>query len=128
MPLEVGGNKMSDITVDESILKTIKKMSGDNPAFDYYNTDIMVFVNSAIGILQDLGIGNSNFLVTSDEDKWTDFIDDGLALVKDYVFCQVKLSFDPPQNSFLVENLRKKVDELQFRLQVRYENKANATP
>lgn len=119
---------MSDITVDESILKTIKKMSGDNPAFDYYNTDIMVFVNSAIGILQDLGIGNSNFLVTSDEDKWTDFIDDGLALVKDYVFCQVKLSFDPPQNSFLVENLRKKVDELQFRLQVRYENKANATP
>lgn len=116
-----------EVPIDESIMKTICKMAGDNPAFSYYNTDLMVFINSALGILQSIGIGNPDFVVTSANDKWTDFATIELSLIKAYVYCQVKIDFDPPQASYLIDAIQKKKDELQYRLQVTYSNLASSS-
>lgn len=76
-------------------------------------------INAAFFILYQLGVGNDTsrpFRITGATQKWSDFITDGtMEIVKDCVYFRVKLAFDPPANSFLVENMKKQIDEYEFR-------------
>jgi len=118
--------------VNESILLTVKKMLGLNPDYeDEYDTDIIVFINSALMILNQLGVGpDSAFMLTDGKETWQDFLGDDngkLESVKSYVYLKVKLVFDPPANSFVVNSIEKHIDELEWRLNVHSEEvKRNA--
>lgn len=105
-----------------SILLTVKKMLGLDEAYDAFNQDVITNINSVFLALNQLGVGPSGFQITGDSEKWSDFVD--LAKypgIQSYVYLKTRLLFDPPTNSFLVDNIQKQIDEFEFRLNVQAE-------
>ena len=103
----------------ESILKTISHMIGPSEDYDYFDTDLIIHINTAFSRLCQLGVGPSEpFHITDENDEWTDFIaDEGyLEDVKTFIYLNVKHDFDPPQNSFLMDALEKKIEKLEWLL------------
>lgn len=104
----------------DSILVTIRELSGPDGAYDAFDTDLLVSINSALMILNQLGVGPSTpFVVTGETETWNEFVPNHMMdAVKTYVQMYVKLHFDPPDNSFKVNILDKQLKELEWRLNV----------
>lgn len=105
-----------------SILDSVKKKLGMDPdTMKEFDPDIIDAINMALNTLTQVGIGPSEgFVISGKNKKWSDFIGDDsrLNMVRTYVFTQVRLVFDPPQNSYLVTALKEKSEELLWRLNV----------
>lgn len=104
---------------EESILITIKKMLGLTADYTPYDMDIVVFINSALMTLQQLGVGpTEGFSITGGEENWYDFIpyDTSIEGVKTYIYLCVKMLFDPPANSFVMDAMKHQKEELEWRL------------
>lgn len=92
---------------------------------DSFDTDVIIHINSTIPILSQMGIGPKNgFIVTSAEQKWTDYIDSSvinLEGVKTYLYLKIKLIFDPPTNSTTIEAFNNNLKELEWRMMLAVE-------
>jgi hypothetical protein len=105
----------------DSILNTIKLALGVEADYNGFDTNILLDINSALSNLNQLGVGSTEgFVVIDENDSWTDFLGNSIQLesVKSYILDKVRLSFDPPSNSFLVEAIQKQIQELEWRLMV----------
>lgn len=102
----------------DSILNSVKKTLGILDDYTHFDDEIITAINSAFFILNTLGVGPDDpFKITDASSIWTDFLDDGdIELVKSYIPLRVRLLFDPPSNSFLVESINKQIDEFEFRM------------
>ena len=104
-----------------SVLNTTKKLLGLD-ADDYsFDSDICIGINSAILTLSQLGLeGKEGFIVTDDTQEWSDYLNDNklLPMVQQYIHLKTKMSFDPPQNSFVCENLKQIITELEWRIRM----------
>lgn len=114
-----------DVNINDSILLSVKKMIGIQPEYTDFDPDIMMHINSAFMVLNQLGLGPTNgFTIKNDYDLWTDFIPEGnknFEAVKTYMGAKVRLIFDPPMSSVVAEALKETVKEFEFRLNVEAE-------
>ena len=111
----------------DSILTTIKGLVGVVPTDTNFDQEITIHINSAFMSLQQLGVGPSTgFYISSDEELWADILLDrkDLEAVKTYIYLKVRLVFDPPQNSFLVDSIKNMITELEFRINAQVEGGA----
>ena len=109
----------------ESILISIKKLLGITEEYDQFDPDIIMHVNSVFMILTQLGVGPAEgFSIEDDTAVWTDFIQDAKKLesVKTYIYLKVKLAFDPPLSSAVIESMNRLINELEWRLNVAAES------
>ena len=109
----------------ESILTSIKKLLGITEEYDQFDPDIIMHINSVFMILTQLGIGPAEgFSIEDDTAVWTDFIQDvkKLESVKTYIYLKVKLAFDPPLSSAVIESMNRLINELEWRLNVAAES------
>ena len=103
----------------ESILTSIKKLLGIPEDYEHYDADIIMHINSVFMILNQLGVGPSNgFSITDKTAVWGNFIsdNDNLEAVKSYVYMKVRLLFDPPLSSAVMECMNRMISELEWRL------------
>ena len=101
----------------DSILTSTKKKLGIDMYYDAFDHDIIVSINSAFGTLFDVGFGEAPVRITGKDEQWTEVVTDPkLEWIKDYVFMKVKLAFDPPNNSFLIDNYKQQIAELEWRI------------
>ncbi len=91
--------------------------------YDYFNPELVMYINSAFQTLDELGVGKPNFRITGKSETWDDFLTKGIQLesVKEYVWLRTRLVFDPPQNSFIVSHFNDMRKELEWRLLVQSE-------
>lgn len=76
-------------------------------------------------ILNQIGVGPSNGFSISDKTAiWSDFISDSnkFEAVKSYMHMKVKLMFDPPLQSSVVECMNRMINEMEWRLNVSAES------
>ena len=109
----------------ESILTSIKKLLGITEEYDQFDPDIIMHINSVFMILTQLGVGPAEgFSIEDDTAVWTDFIQDvkKLESVKTYIYLKVKLAFDPPLSSAVIESMDRLINELEWRLNVAAES------
>lgn len=105
----------------ESILDSIKKLlllSEDDTSFD---TDIIIHINTVLAILTQLGVGPENgFTITDRSATWDQFMGDNPKLdsVISFVYLKIKLVFDPPTNSAVLESMNRTIGELEWRINV----------
>lgn len=107
-----------------SILTSIKKLLGLEEEYEQFDIDIIMHINTAFMILNQLSLGPSKgFSIDDKESKWNDFIGDrnDLNSIKTYVYYSVKLAFDPPQPAYLYEGIKKQKEELEWRLRTQME-------
>ena len=108
----------------ESILTSIKKLLGISEEYTHFDADLIMHINSVFLILTQIGVGPSEGFSISDETaKWTDFIQDSIRLgaVKSFMYLKVRLLFDPPSSSSVMEATNKLIAELEWRLNVEAE-------
>ena len=107
----------------ESILTSIKKMLGIDEEYTHFDADIIMHINSVLMILTQLGVGPAEgFIIEDDTSTWVDFIPEANAAqlhdVKSYIFMKVKLIFDPPLSSAVIESYNRQIAEFEWRLNV----------
>lgn len=103
----------------ESILTSTKKLLGITEEYKHFDADIITHINSVFMILHQLGVGPvGGFSIAGEYEKWSDFTSDVLSYepVKSYVYLKVKLLFDPPLSSAVMESTNKLINELEYRL------------
>lgn len=103
----------------ESILESIKKFIGISDSYDVFDQDLILLINSEFSTLHQIGVGTgSAFKIEDSSSVWSDFSGDKdyIESVKELIGIRVKMIFDPPANSFVMEALKSKADELTWRL------------
>lgn len=108
----------------ESILNSIKKLLGIVPEYTQFDTDLIMHINSVFMVLHQLGIGpKEGFRITGKDETWDQYItdDDNLDAIKTYMHLKVKVVFDPPLNSTVMEAHKQMISELEWRLNVQIE-------
>ena len=107
--------------MQDSILMTIRKLVCGDPYADHFDTDLLVHINACFSILNQLGVGPENgFVVTDETQSWSSYSDNDLILnmVKTYVTLKVRVIFDPPLTSSVLEAMNKEISQLEWRLNV----------
>lgn len=101
---------------NESILKTIRKMIGPAEDYTYFDTDLIININSAFSRLCQLGVGPSTpFRITGEDETWTDFMSEGYQEeIKQYVYMKTKLIFDPPASGTVVNLYQQELEKLEW--------------
>ena len=109
----------------ESILTSIKKMLGIAEEYEHFDPDIIMHINSVFMDLAQLGVGPAEgFTIEDDTSVWTDFLPDNnkFEAVKSYMHLRVKILFDPPSSSAVMEAMKREIDKWEWRLNVAAES------
>lgn len=107
--------------MDDSILKTIKKMLGLPEDYDAFDQDLIIHINSVFSNLDQIGVSPpGGFYIEDATAKWSDFFNVELPLhnIKSLVYMKVRLIFDPPSTSFAIEAIENQIKEQEWRLNV----------
>ena len=107
--------------MQDSILMTIRKLVCGDPYADHFDTDLLVHINACFSILNQLGVGPENgFVVTDETQSWSSYSDNDriLNMVKIYITLKVRVIFDPPLTSSVLEAMNKEISQLEWRLNV----------
>lgn len=105
----------------ESILTSIKKMLGIVEDYTHFDTDLVMHINSTLSILTQLGVGPSEgFSIKDKAACWVEYIPENhnLEMIKTYVYLKVKMMFDPPTSSAVMEAYKQTISELEWRILV----------
>lgn len=105
--------------MEGSILKSTKKILGLAEDYTAFDPDVVTHINAAFSILNQLGVGPAEgFMIEDENEDWDEFIvpQNQLNLVKTYVYLKVRMLFDPPTTSFLIEATNKQIEEYEWRL------------
>lgn len=107
--------------MENSILTSTKKILGLPEEYTAFDVDIITHINSVFYILSQLGVGpDEGFMIEDEAAEWDDF--DGppeqRIAVRTYMFLKVRMLFDPPGTSFLIEAMEKQIAEYEWRLNV----------
>lgn len=107
------------MAMETSILKSTKKILGVGADYTPFDLDILTHINSAFSIVSQIGVGPLyGFFIEDESAEWADISlpPDQLALLRTYIFLNVRLLFDPPTTSFAIDAAQKQLDEHLVRL------------
>ena len=110
----------------DSILTSIKKLLGISKEYQHYDDDLIMHINSVFLILTQIGVGpKEGFFIEDDSAEWADFLEDPtkLQMVKSYIGLKVKLLFDPPLSTAVIEANNRLISEFEWRLNVAADTK-----
>lgn len=105
----------------ESILTSIKSFVGVTGEYGHFDPQLIMHINSVFMDLNQMGVGPDEYFTIEDETSvWTDFLPAGINLeaVKSYMGIRVRLLFDPPQNSSVLNAMKAEADKWEWRLNV----------
>ena len=118
-------NFMATERINDSILSSVKIMLGLTDEYDVFDLSIINHINSVFTILSQIGVGPAEGFIIEDKTAvWSDFIQDAklYQLVKSYVVLKVRLLFDPPMSSAVMECYRTQINEYEWRLRTLIES------
>lgn len=111
--------------MEASILKSTKKILGLSETYTAFDQDVIMHINAAFSVLNELGIGPvTGFMIEDETAKWADFPVPmtQLNLVKSVISLRVRMLFDPPTLSFMITAMQDQIKEFEWRLNMRREN------
>jgi hypothetical protein len=117
--------------VDDSILTSTKKALGLAEDYTAFDPDIIMYINSVLSTLNQLGIGpNLGFMIEDKEALWDTFLgsDPRLNNIKSYVYLRVRMLFDPPQTGYHTTAMENQIKELEWRINVQREDEQWTNP
>lgn len=109
--------------MDESIFRTLKTMLLGNADDDEFDTELKVHINKSLTNLYRIGVGTFEFRIESGNETWGSFVPDTdcLGSIKDYIYLDVKIVFDPPASSIVMETYKQLRDEAFWTVQTEME-------
>ena len=108
----------------ESRLTSLKKRLGVEEDYTQFDVDIIIHINSVLMVLNQMGVGPAlGFAISSKSQTWTNYLgtNTNIEAVKSFVYMKVRLIFDPPSSSFVLEAIKREITELEWRLTIHAE-------
>lgn len=108
----------------DSILTSTKKLLGIQEEYTDFDSDIIIHINSVLMNLNQIGIGPATgYRILGKTEKWADYLSSNINLegVKTYIYFKVRLMFDPPSSSFVLDSIDRQIKELEWRLNIQAE-------
>jgi len=112
--------------MERSILTTIKVRLPIEEECEDFDNEIIPLINTQFLTLLALGVGpKEGFRIEDDSTIWSDYFDKNsqvenpellLAYVEDYIYTKVKLVFDPPASTSVIEIFKANALELENRI------------
>ena len=105
--------------MEGSILADVRRSAGAEEWDTAFDEELIDYTNSVFMILTQMGLGPAEGYVIEDEDnQWSEFIPDPIKyrLVKTYIGLKVRLLFDPPLSSAVIEVIKNQIAECEWRL------------
>lgn len=104
-----------------SILDSVKKALGFDPDYTFFDLDVLMHINSAFGSLTQLGVGgDTGFWVSDNTTLWTQYVENliYLGMIQQYIYMRVRMAFDTPATSFVINAFEKQIEELAWRINI----------
>lgn len=111
--------------MNDNILDSVKKLNNiadDDPSFDQ---ELIMYINSALMVIMQEWHGMDHaFRVDDGTETWNDLLggDTDYEGVKELVGLKVKLMFDPPSNSAVLQAINDQIRDLEWRLYIWKDN------
>jgi len=104
--------------MNDSILNSVKLQLGILPEYTVFDQQLILAINTAFSILHQLGVGpKDGYAIEDESNQWDEVVTkQSLNMVKSYVFLKVKLLFDPPATSFVLDAYNKQLAEMEWRI------------
>lgn len=105
----------------DSILNSVKKVLGIHEEYKAFDTDVIMHINTAFFLLNQLGVGpKEGYRIEDESANWVDYTGSSLNLeaVRSYIFVRVRLLFDRPETSYGIQALERQAKEFEWRLSV----------
>lgn len=115
----------------DSILDSVKSVCSLTPNYTPFDALLIIHINSVFMALNQLGIGpDAGFMIEDNSTTWDAFVgtDTNLNSVKTYMGLRVRMLFDPPQTSFVIDAMNKQIAEFEWRLNVKREETSWTDP
>lgn len=107
--------------VTASILESTKLALSVPTDYDEYDQVIIMHINTALSILNQVGCGPvQGFQIFDATATWDDLLVGDLLMnmAKTYVYLQVRVFFDPPASSFATTMMNDQLKEMQVRISI----------
>lgn len=103
---------------DENILADIRQYCVGTTEDDFFDPTFITHVDSAFLELQDLGVLDEPFTISTKEEKWNDITDNfgQLPHIREWIKIKVKTLFDPPKSAAQNEAYKGQLDRLEYRM------------
>lgn len=109
----------------DNILDSIKKLLGISPEYHAFDQDLIIHINTVFVILNQLNVGPSEgFFIEDGSEEWSDYstlLNENI--VRTFVYLKVRMMFDPPTSSALLDSINNTLAELEWRLYLEGDNK-----
>ena len=108
-----------NISNNDSILTSIKKLMGLTEEYDAFDQDILILINSVLFELEQIGVkAKDGFSLTDKTVVWSDYSDDDrlLNVLKPYIYMKTKVTFDPPTSSGALDSMNRIIDRFEWRI------------
>jgi len=105
--------------VSLSILDGVKKICMLDPSYTVFDDVILMHINAVFSTLQQLGIGpDAGFMIEDNTVTWDAFVGTDLTenSIKTYMGLRVKMLFDPPTTSFVIDAMNQQIQEFEWRI------------
>lgn len=113
------------ISIDDSILSTIKDMVGIAKEDDSFDNDLIININSALSVLWQIGMPFAgSYSIKNNSDTWGSMFEGNEPLIdmsKEYMYMRVRIVFDPPSNSYVMDSIKNRISELEWRIRIQLE-------
>ena len=108
----------------DSILESIKKLLGIPKDYTAFDVDVIMHINTAFAILNQLGLGpEGGYGIEGYNEIWDDYMTSyNMSMIKTFIYLKVRLAFDPPSSTALIESMQRTLDELTWRLELEGQN------
>ena len=117
------------MTENDSILNTIKQLLNIETSDTDFDNDLIVCINTAFANLSQIGAGeDTGFAITGSSETWASYLNGNLNLrnIITFIHLKVKLLFDPPTNSSVLQAYQNELNELTWRINVAVETPRGA--
>lgn len=103
----------------DNILESVKKLLGIESDYNYFDADILMHINAAFSTLTQLGIKEVYGALVDSDSEWGDYLEESssvLSAIKTYVFLKVRVLFDPPSSSAVLDCINRSISEQEWRI------------
>lgn len=103
-----------------SILYSIKHKLGPEIVEQFFETDIITYVNMSLSRLNQLGVGTEGFLITGMNETWDQFepLYSKIPEIDTFAYLKCKQLFDPSANATISATIEKQIAELTWLIEV----------
>lgn len=111
----------NNTVLDESILNSIKKLLGIALENTVYDDVVALHINTALADIVSMGVGpKDGYRISGSDNQWSEFLGNVkpelIENTKTLVYIKVRLIFDPPKNSAIIESFSARAKEIEYRI------------